>query len=234
MREAIAAVASGDFTDRERELVERHTAGCAGCAEDYRALRDFAAGLSEPVRGEEFEAFSAAAARRAVNAARHIGHTSLFRGGILRLLPLLRVAAMLAVGFALGVAVRFIPSDATHPPAEQSTPAFQASRTNADYIEFLERSHLLLLGAAVCKPECSEPDVAVAHHQRRVSIELLLEAQNIRKLPDVRLRPQELRLIQNIESALVQIAAQDARTGSSTVREESGAAVCEISQRLGM
>lgn len=234
-REAIAAVASGDFSAQEFAFVEQHISGCSACRDDYHALRELTGHLSKPERGAEFNTFAESSARRAINAVRHLERPDISQR-IFRLTAPLRAAAMIAVGFALGFATLFFSQNTnSNGPSKIVTPTFQAGeRSDAAYTDFLERSHLLLLGTASCKPECSEPDYAVLIHQQRISIELLLEAQKIRNLPNVRLRPQELRLIENIESALAQIAASGTQAGQKSMREESGAAICEISQRLGM
>lgn len=233
-REAIAAVASGDFSAEEFAFVEQHISNCSACREDYHALRALTGHITQPERGEDFNAFAESSARRAINAVRHLEHQDIPRR-IFRLTAPLRAAAMIAVGFALGFSTLFFSQSNRSNGSTTVTPVVQTGeRSDVAYTDFLERSHLLLLGAAVCKPECSEPDYAVLIHQRRISIELLLEAQKIRNLPNVRLRPQELRLIENIESALAQIAASGTQAGQQSMREESGAAVCEISQRLGM
>lgn len=228
-REAMAAVTVGNFSDEDVKLVELHTAACSACAGDYKALSSLVEILPQPERDAEFNKLADATARRTVNAVRHISDLHP-KNGILRITAFFRGAAILLAGFGLGFAtIKNIESKSGQLLFSQAS-----NRAANDYIDFLERSHLLLLGAASCKPDCSVQDFELASHQKRISIELLLEAQNIRKLPDVRLRPQELRLIENIENALTQVVTQGMTEKDNSVREESGTAVCEISRRLGM
>ncbi|MCC6846616.1 MAG: hypothetical protein LC116_06375 [Bacteroidetes bacterium] len=229
-REAISAIVSGNFSDEDVCIVERHIEICSACAEDYNSLLQLVEILPAPDHDAQFNATADAAARRAVNVARHITIAPA-RIGTYRFGSAFSAAAMLAIGFGLGFAtIKHVGNGNDL----QMLTSQANNRITTDYIDFLERSHLLLLGAASCNPDCSAQDFELVSHQRRISIELLIEAQNIRKLPDVKLRPQELRLMENIESALTQVAAQGTTEKYGSIREESDAAVCEISRRLGM
>lgn len=231
-REAISAIVSGSFSDEDMKLVERHIKICPTCADDYAALRQFIITLPRPRHDDaQFNTLADAAARRAINSIRHIPIAPIKNGVLFRFGTAFRAAAILILGFGLGfVSVKYLGNIGSLKLLTSSS----GNHITSDYIDFLERSHLLLLGAASCKPDCSAQDFELVSHQRRISIDLLIEAQNIRKLPDVQLRPQELRLMENIESALTQVAAQGTTEKYNSVREESGAAVCEISRRLGM
>ncbi len=230
-REAIASIVSGDFTKEDRIIVDIHTKRCADCAEDFRQLLEMSLNMPK-YKEEDFTNYADTSARLSINSIHYISQDYKISNSK-DALSFLRTAAIILISFGIGiVTVLYFPDIKGTNNKNQNMSLNEAS--NAVYNDFLERSHLLLIGSALYKPECSEQNHDIESHQRRISIELLIESQNIRQFYNMQLRPQDVKLLEYIEAALVHIAGKETRYGNNSVREESAVAVCELSKRLGI
>lgn len=142
------------------------------------------------------------------------------------------LAAMICMGFFAG---RWSSNRESQNPA--TLPYQQASpvRDNDTIEQFLQESHLLLLGMMNLSSECRMPDVQTLQTQQHTSVALLYRAQNLRRS----LAPDKTNLsmvLSEIEYALIQIAALKPNNVNpdriQRIQTCSGSALCEISTTL--
>lgn len=142
------------------------------------------------------------------------------------------LAAMICIGFFAG---RW---STNREPQNQSQLSYQQAalvRENDTLEQFLQESHLLLLGMMNLSSECRMPDPQTLETQQHTSVALLYRAQHLR-----RLLPSDKAnigmVLSEIESALIQIAALKPNNVNSDriqrIQTCSGSALCEISTTL--
>jgi hypothetical protein len=248
--------------DEEREFVSllEHS---AAFAEEYRTLmatktlieRSASQHSSPDHSAEYWQGLSERVLRRiASESPRRRIHTSFWLQSIAtsnimtpKSTNALKAASLIICGFALGLAVQYIPfsfgragigqtgKGSLHAHSPLLSRNNSAITQAADVREFLQQSHLLLLGMMNLSGECRVTNPESLLLQRKQSFVLLFKARQLKhSLPP---NEQELAsLLTETEHALAVVAAlHPATLDANSVREVqtcSGAALCEIGRRL--
>jgi hypothetical protein len=235
--DALSAGEQQEFT----ALLERYPE----FAEEYQALRAIERATralsrhTPPVRSEEYwQEFT----DRATSHAQTVRQVSASRGWnwSWNSATAFKAAALLLCGFALGWTTQYVSLSRQTVQQMAARPFFSpvtnlADARNAEVTDFLQQSHLLLLGMMNLSGECRVVNPESLVIQRQNSLALLFKAQQLKRTLPAN-QPALTALLTETEHALAVVAALHPSTlDAEQVREVqmySGSALCEISTEL--